>query len=225
MEKKQWTNVEQMATGYGELESFKGGLHVPEADDAEGWAKINLARGVPETFDKYEYTAAEGSPELSDELMGGFKEFAHKLGMSQEQLKGVVDFQLDAVVAQQGVFDQQTEDIEKADVEATKIQYGINYENAMNDAKLTSDKHGFSTALQERGIENIPIVTQMLNHIANLEAEDSIGTGAPPEPPKTLDQQMEDIKGNPAFIEKFNKDHKAVMVEYNELCKKIALSR
>jgi hypothetical protein len=224
MDKKQWTNAEQMANGYTELESFKGGSSIPEADDAEGWAKIHTARGVPETFDKYEY-ASESGIDLSPELMDGFKQFAHKAGYSQDQLKGAIDFQLDAIAAQGEVYEQQMQEVDKADVEAAKAVYGINYENAMNDANLTSDKHGFTAALEERGIKNIPIVMQMLNHIANLEAEDGIGTSSPPEPPKTLDQQLEDIRSNPAFLDKFAKGRKALMAEYAELNRKIAINK
>jgi hypothetical protein len=65
----------------------------------------------------------------------------------------------------------------------------------------------------------------MLNHIANLEAEDGINKGEPPEPPRTLEQQMDDIKKNPVFLARHDKGHKALMVEYNDLCRKIALSR
>lgn len=224
MEKKQWTNAEQMATGYSELEKFKGGSTVPEADDAEGWAKINDARGVPKEFGGYEYTSESGI-DLAPELIDGFKQFAHKAGYSQEQLKGAIDFQLEAVAEQGKIYEQQMEEADQADMEATKIHYGINYENAMNDAKLTSDKHGFSTALEERGIRNMPIVTQMLNHIANLEAEDGINKGAEPVAVKTLDQQMQDIKDNPAFMDKFNRGHKALMTEFQDLNRRIVQSR
>jgi len=224
MDKKQWTNAEQMATGYTELETFKGGSSIPEADDAEGWAKINTARGVPKEFGGYEYSTESGI-DLAPELIDGFKQFAHKAGYSQEQLKGAIDFQLEAVAAQGELYEQQMQEADQADTEATKVHYGINYENAMNDAKLTSDKHGFSTALEERGIRNIPIVTQMLNHIANLEAEDSINRPAEPVASKTLDQQMQDIKDNPAFMDKFDRGHKALMVEFQELNRKIVASR
>jgi hypothetical protein len=225
MEKKQWTNVEQLATGYSELEKFKGGSVIPEADDTEGWAKINAARGVPESHDKYEYAPAEGMPELNPELMDGFRQFAHSKNLSQEQFAEIVNFQLDAVAAQNEAYEQQMQEMDQADTEATKIIYGVNYENAVNDAKLTADKHGFSTALEERGIRNVPVVTQMLNHIANLEAEDGINRGAAPVAPKTLDQQMQDIKANPAFLNKFDPGHKALMVEFNELNRKIVASR
>jgi hypothetical protein len=225
MEKKQWTNVEQMAAGYTELESFKGGAHtIPEADDAEGWKAINTARGVPETFDKYEYSTDSGI-DLSPELMDGFKQMAFNAGYSPAQLKGAIDFQLDAITAQNDIYQQQLEEKAQADVDANKVAYGINYENAMRDADLTANKHGFTVGLEAEGLKGNPIVTKMLNHIANLEAEDGIGGGAPPEPPKSLAQQLEDMKSNPAFMDKFDRGHKALMVEYNDLNRRIAISK
>jgi hypothetical protein len=225
MEKKQWNNVEQLASAYTELESFKGGAHtIPDVEDAEGWKAINTARGVPETYDKYEYSTDTGM-ELSDELMQGFKEYAHGLNMSQEQLKGVIDFQLDAVMAQEEIYNQQLQEKKQADIDANKVTYGINYENAMRDADLVANRHGFASEIEAEGLKGTPVITKLLNHIANLEAEDGIGSGAPPEPPKSLDQQMEDIKSNPAFMDKFNKDHKALMVQYNALNQKIAISK
>ncbi|GAG49936.1 unnamed protein product, partial [marine sediment metagenome] len=142
MEKKQWSNVEDLAKGYQELESFKGGAHaIPEAEDVDGWKAINTARGVPESFDKYDYTNDSGI-DLAPELMDGFKQMAFDAGYSPEQLKGAIDFQLDAVAAQTEVYEQQLQEKIQADIDTNKVAYGINYENAMRDADLASNRHG-----------------------------------------------------------------------------------
>jgi hypothetical protein len=224
MEKKQWTNVEQMGTGYTELEKMKGGSAIPEADDAEGWAKINAARGVPESFDKYEYSTDSGI-ELTPELRDGFKQMAHSAGYTPEQLKGAVDFQLEAISEQTKIYDQQMQEKADADITATKEMYGINYENAIRDADTVSSKHGFTADIEAEGIKGLPIVTKLLNHIANLEAEDGIGSGAPADLPKSLEAQMEEITKDPRFTNRLAPNRKELMVRYSELNRKIAQSR
>jgi hypothetical protein len=224
LEKKQWTNVEQLATAYQELEKFKGGgnaLVIPEAEDAEGWADVYKTLGRPDEADAYEYERGEDSP-VDDALMGEFKKFAHEIGCTQKQFKDIIDFQVDAISAQSEVYQSQLAEKAEHDDAKLKQMYGVNYDAAMQDANMASDKHGFTEELNAEGIMNIPIVKQMLNTIANMEAEDNIPTNQSIPERKTPMQRREEIMKSEAFTNKFDPDHKKIMAEYMQLNIQIA---
>jgi hypothetical protein len=226
LDKKKWTTVEQLATGYEELEKFKGSgehLVIPEAEDVDGWENIYNQLGRPETADKYEYTNEKGVA-LDDSLMGLFKEYAHKTGKTQSQFQGDIDFQIDAIAAQEEVYNQQAAEKSEADTAKLKQMYGINYETAMRDAGLTADRHNVSGEIEAEGLGNIPVVKQLLNIIANLEAEDGIGAPGGGAVEKSLDEQMSEIMASEAFKERFHKDHKTTMAKYMDLNRQIANS-
>lgn len=229
LEAKKWTNVEQMATAYSELEKFKGagnGVIIPEADDENYAAKIGEIFGMlgkPESADKYEYTAESNIP-LDDALLNGFKEFAHGQNYTQEQLKGAIDFQLDAIAAQEDILTQQLETKKADDTASLQKIYGINYDAAMNDAKLTSDKHGYTEDLANEGVYDLPVVKQLLNHIANLEAEDGVAPGGPAPVTKSLQEQLDEIKADPAFMNKFAPGRKELMERFKRINQEIANS-
>jgi hypothetical protein len=223
---KKWTNVEQMAEAYIELEKFKGvGNHlvIPEVEDAEGWDNVYNQLGRPETADKYTYEG-ERVEMLGEELMEQFREYAHKSGKTQSQFQSDIDFQLDAIEAMDEVIAQQAEDLRVKNEASLKQLYGINYDNAMQDADLTSQKHNYVEQIASEGLEGSPIVKILLNHISNLEAEDGINKGGQPPVEKSLQQQLEEIKADPAFLSKFDPKHKEVMAKYMDLNRKIANS-
>jgi hypothetical protein len=224
LDNKKWTTVEQLANGYSELEKFKGGgqhLTIPEADDAEGWATVYKSLGRPDEATGYEYAAEEGTP-IDDALMTEFKTFAHERGFNQKQFKEIVDFQIDSIMAQQEVYDKQLAEKAESDSARMKQMYGINYDQAMADADMVADKHGFKAELEAEGIYNIPVVKQLLNQIANMEAEDKIPTDQNVPERKTPQQRLEEIKKSEAFTSKFHPDHAKIMVEFMEINRQIA---
>lgn len=227
--KKQWTTVEQMADSYMELEAFKGsdkGIMIPDVDDenfADKMGNIYDSLGRPKTAGEYKYDG-ERKDMLSDELMGLFKDYAHGSGKSQAQFESDIDFQLDAIVAQEGILAQQLEEQKLANVDELKQIYGINYEAAMSDAALTSDKHGYAEKITGEGLEDSPIVKILLNHIANIEKEDGIVPNGGAPVVKTLQEQLADIKADPAFLNKFAPGRKELMARFMEVNQKIAAS-
>lgn len=229
MEAKKFTNIGQIVDAYSELEKFTGiGKHlvIPEADDAEGWGKVYDSMGRPETHDKYEL-GYEGDVQLSDELVGQFKQFAHGLGLTQKQFDQVVNFQLDAVAAQTVEYEKQTEAQKVADKEAniaalTESFGAENYLQRVTDARTMAEKLGIYETLEKTGLASDPVIIGMLDKLANADAEGAIHPAPPTQPAKTLHDRMAEIKKSPAFLEKFHEDHKTIMVEYMALNQEIA---
>ena len=224
LEKKKWTNITQMADGYSELERFKGsGEHIviPEADDAEGWRNIFNKAGRPETYDKYNISY-EGEVPIGDELIGQFKQFSHGLDLTQKQFDGVVKFQLDAVAAQEEVHKTQQAERDATNVQAMKQKWGEQYDPTYAKVEATAEKLGVASFFKEMGIINEPEIVNMLLTVSNSDAEGTLLPSGAPVATKTPQQEIEDIKQNPAYTDKFHQDHKAMVQRVMELSVQIA---
>lgn len=230
LDSKKWTNVEQLAKGYSELEKFKGvasGDHlvIPQnEDDVEGWNKVYSKLGKPESADKYEFTNETGV-EIGDELMSAFKEFAHKENYTQKQLAGAVQFQLEAVKASEEIATQQSQERKDGNIEAMKQKWQDKYNTTQTKIDAIAEKLQVKSFLEEMGIDKEPEIVNMLLTIANSDSEDNLNPDGNPAPAaKGLQEQMKDIMVSDAFKDKFHVDHKKVMVDYMDLNRKIANS-
>ncbi|KKN07643.1 hypothetical protein LCGC14_1064940, partial [marine sediment metagenome] len=175
--KKGYTHLGQIFDSYSELETFKGvGEHlvIPESEDAEGWENVYKQLGRPETFDKYELTY-EGNVEISEELTGQFKQFAHGLGLTQKQFDSIIKFQLDAVGAQTEAFDNQLATTKEENIQALKQKWGeANYEVKVKGARIIADSLGIYQTLEAKGLASDPDIINMLDTIASRTTEDVI---------------------------------------------------
>ncbi len=227
LEAKKWTNIRQMAEAYTELEKFKGkGEHlvIPEADDTEGWNKVFKSLGRPETSDKYEFTNETGV-EMSDELLGDFKQFAYKEGYTQKQLAGAIQFQLEAVKASNEIFETQQAERKETNIVAMKQKWGeTNYEPTIKEIDATAEKLGVLEFFQTMGIDREPEIVNMLLTIKNSDSEDTITSGTPTKVTKSPAERLNEIKKSEAFTSKFHPDHTKTMTEYMALNQEIANS-
>jgi hypothetical protein len=225
LEAKKWSKVEDIVNGYLELEKFKGvGEHlvIPEAEDAEGWDDIYSKLGRPETHDQYEFNAPEGT-ELSEDLIGSFKQFAHGLGLTQKQFDNIVSFQLDAVTAQSTEYDQQLEQQKLQNVQALKEKWGeANFETKIKGAKIIADSLGIYQTLEDKGLASDPEIIVMLDSIASKTSEDVITPPNRQPVQKSATEELDEIKKSESFLNKFDANHKTTMARYMELCQVLA---
>jgi len=226
LDKKKWTNVSQIADGYMDLEKFKGAgehLVIPEsAEDVEGWDKVWSAIGKPDSADKYEFNNESGI-ELSDDLMNGFKEFAHSANYTQDQLAGAIKFQLDAIKAGDDLFLAQKEEHETENINAMKQKWQDEYEPTVTKIDSTLEKLGVKEYFKSLGIDKEPQVVNMALTVANSDAEDTLDViGGKIPATETLQDKLQKILKSDAFKERFHKDHKKVHAEFMELNMQIA---
>ena len=220
MEKKKWTNINQIVDGYGELEKFKGAgehLVIPEAEDVEGWDKIRTQLGWVGSADKYEFTY-DGDVSIGDELIGQFKEYANQRRWSQKEFEETVRFQLDAVAAQTEAYNVQTREREQENILAMKNKWGeANYDSTFRGIEATAQKLGVLEFFRKLNIDKEPEIVNMLITINSSDAEDTITPSTPPAATKTPLEELSEIKTSKAFLEKFNPEHKACMARFMEL--------
>ncbi len=228
LEKKKWTNINQLATGYSELEKFKGvasGDHlvIPQnAEDVEGWNKIYTQLGKPETADKYEFKNETGV-DISDDLISSFKDFAHKENYTQKQLAGAVQFQLEAVQAAEEISTQQRQERKDGNISTMKDKWQDKYDVTQTKIDAIAEKLQVKSFLEEMGIDKEPEIVNMLLTIANSDSEDKLNPdGAPAPEAKGLQEQMKDIMISDGFKDKFHPDHKKIMSNYMDLNRQIA---
>lgn len=223
---KKWTNIRQAVDAYTELEKFTGvGKHlvIPEAEDAEGWNSVYDALGRPETHDKYEFEYG-GDIELSEELTGQFKQFAHGLGLTQKQFNSLVNFQLDAVGAQSEAYNAQVEAQKQENIASLQLKWGANYETKIKGARIIADSLGIYQTLEAKGLASDPVIIEMLDTIASRTSEDAITPQTPAVAGKTPLEELEEIKKSEAFLKRFHPKHKETMLRFMALNQQIANS-
>ncbi len=227
LDKKKWTNVNQLADGYVDLEKFKGAgehLVIPEStDDVEGWNKVFTAIGKPESADKYEFTNDTGI-ELSEDLMKGFKDFAHAANYTQSQLAGAIQFQLEAIKASDELYTAQQTERKTENIDAMKQKWQADYESTVTKIDTTAEKLGVKEYFQNMGIDKEPEIINMLLTIANSDSEDrlSVDDGGGTPAPTTLQDKLVEIMKSKEYLERFHPGHKAKMVEFMEINQQIA---
>ncbi len=228
LDAKKWTNVEQVVTGFTELEKYKGiasGKHIvlPEdMNDSNAMSEVFNAIGRPESADKYEFKNETGV-EISDELMTSFKQFAHNEGYSQKQLSGAIQFQLEAIKASDEIFTQQRKERRDGHIETMQQKWQDKYETTQTKIDAAAEKLQVKSFFEEMGIDKEPEVINMLLTIANSDSEGSIGPDGTPAPvAKGLQEQLQELMKSEAFNQRFHQDHKKVVAEYMELNQKIA---
>lgn len=222
---KKWTTVEQMTEGFVNLEKMLGAgehLFIPESEeDTEGWDKVRTQLGWPGTADKYELNY-EGDIEISQELLGQYKEYANKRRWSQKDFQDNVIFQLEAVAAQVEAHQAQLATQKEENIQALKQKWGeTNYEVKVKGARIIADSLGIYQTLEAKGLASDPQIIEMLDTIASRTAEDVI-TPTPPTPTKTPQEELEEIKKSEPFLQKFHIDHKATMKRFMALNQEIA---
>lgn len=231
MTAKGWTNVEQMAGAYSELEKFKGigdenHLSIPEGDDAEAWGKVFNKLGRPEKSDGYIYENKDSG--ITDDVLGDFFKFGHKEGYTQKQLTGALDFYKDAVTgATQASENQKTEadNIAIAENElALKKKYGAEgYKGEMEKARAIADRLGIFDTLESKGHASDVAIIEMLLNIDKRAGEDPLipdgGGGSGNQSPEA---ERDEIEKHEGFTKRFHSEHKRLVKRHLELCTTIA---
>lgn len=225
--KKGYTHLGQIFDSYSELETFKGvGEHlvIPESeDDVEGWDKVRAQLGWVGAANKYKFNY-EGDIPINDELLGQFKEYANKKRWSQKEFEDTVNFQLEAVAAQEEAYKAQTKAQKEENIQALKQKWGeANYEVKVKGARIIADSLGIYQTLEAKGLASDPDIINMLDTIASRTTEDVI-TPVAPVITKTPQERLEEIKKSEAFTSKFHPDHSKIMSEYMKINQQIANS-
>lgn len=229
-----FTTTEALAKSYVNLERMLGSekIALPKsADDKDGWEKVYKALGRPDEPTAYEFKKLDDLPEgfeYSHELEGGFKDAAHKAGLSVAQAQHLRDWFVGQMAGQ---FQASKTDPEAAMAE-TLATLQKEWGNALGQ-KIESAKHAvksligeeFLAALDETGLGNDPRLIKGFAKLAELTGADKeiVGTGAMRETPDQLKDRIREFEASnrEALFDKLHPDHVRRVQQRAELYKQL----
>lgn len=213
---KKFSDVGTFVKSYQNLESeygrVKSGNTLPETFSEDMIPKIYRKLGTPESPDKYEYKAPEGVP-IDENLLGSFKQFGHKLNLTNKQFQDVVNFQIDAMTSAQAA---QAEANRKAIEEAANVLKGEwkeNYETNFKKAKETAEKLELLDELEALGLADNPKVIKTLHKLNSQLSEDALKKPSA-ETIKTPEQQLSELMKSDAYLNRMHPEHKNAMAQF-----------
>ncbi len=231
-ETKKWSSVEDVTTGYAELEKILGkGDHIfkPESpDDVDGWKKYYQQTTGISNASEYEFEVDETVP-FDDTVISSFREFAGKIHLSKEQASSIVQFQRDII---KGVMateaEAETERVATSEAEIATIRQAlvtksggeVQYQTMMVESREIADELGIYTTLEKKGLASDPEIIGMLQEIKNRTKEGTIlKVDTPAANTKDPKAELKEIIESETFKNKFAPGRAEVMKRYMELCK------
>ena len=224
-----YKSQEEFLKGYVNLTKKIGekGLKKPETD--EDWKNAYAFLGKPETIEGYEYTPNEELPDeiqLDEQMATSFKEVAHEIGLNPHQYEKLMSSYMamneQGFKARKEQMDAELLASEKELKETWGQAFDQNIEMARNMVKKY-DNGGKLTKLLETpfngsSLGNNPILLNMLANVAKTTMEDGglIGRGTP----VSLDDEIAELRANPAYNDSSNPLHKQIVKKVTELYQK-----
>jgi hypothetical protein len=173
-------DLPSLAKGYVEAQRAlsQPRFDIPKPEDAEGWKKINAARGVPEAPEKY--TFGEVGKTLPPEVAKQWAPEFHKLGLTDKQGEGLI-----ATVIAQAAAAQKAQDeafVKASDEGFAKLQLewgdnaARNLDLAGRGMRKLAEKLGGLTADQVKGMEKA-IGTRGVHMLGLIMGEHTVEAG------------------------------------------------
>jgi len=196
---------------------------VPGADATpEEVAAFNKAVGVPENFEGYTLTTAEGATK-NEVLEKGLKEMFHKANLNQKQVD-VLQPSFEELAK-----NMSTEMATQSDADFDKLAgevFGEKKEQALADAKkiIAENKpaniENFDKYLEDLSNKDLIVMSAVLNNVSQKYVkEDNIkqdGTQHVGDE-ASLRQEAVKLMGKPEYADKFHKDHAATFAKVQEI--------
>lgn len=194
-------------------------LRLPTEGDEKSTREFYAKLGVPEKADGYTLKTPDGA-KVDAEFLNGFKEQAHKLGITPKQAQALVDWNI-AVGAKQGEGASAAQAAETAErVGKIKTEWGQAFDQKVAGAQAAvnylDEKAGLKgelkAALERTGLGNEPAFAKLFDHLANNLREDGLlgkATGGETiESPVEARQQIDALYKDAAFMKVYNSPDK-----------------
>lgn len=200
-----------------------------ETSTDEERAEFHRRRGVPDTFEGYEYKRGEGlsdNIDIDDEKVAAFSQIAKKHNLTQEQFTGVANDYLALIDKDITAFDliqKDKDDKEAGEAEsALKKEWGNAYDEKVARANLLMKKYAGQEAVAELGLQNSTKMVQLFDAIAEDMSEDRLKglTPVSTSTPSEVTKKIAELKAHPAFMDASHPQHQEVVDELTELYKK-----
>ena len=204
------------------------GSRIPLPKNEEEKAELYSKLGRPEEPNKYEVDVPQDYQQyFREEGINEFKNVAHKIGLNNEQVKALMDFQIAQInheVENQG----NNLNVQREEVEQTlKQEWGFDYDKNVRAAQRALQVYGDEDMLELMNTEagNHPALIRMFAKLGSEVTEDMAKNTqnnrlavSPIDAKQEIEQIMSDTKG--PYFDANHKDHKATVEKMRQLHEK-----
>lgn len=195
----------------------KGIIRPGEDATPEEMGEFYNAIGRPSEPNMYKYEPIEGAPEVDQEAMTGFQEFAHNKGFNQEQFQAAIEYDLQRQQTAQETYEQ--ERVEEISNTRRNIfdEFGEVEGGAfIRDAQSAADSLGLTDALIDAGVVNNESVIRALAN-ANKSLGSSTMIGDQKVDSLDFDGQINELRSHEGYSNKLHPMHKEIMNKFDKL--------
>ena len=205
------------------------GENASEDELTEFYTKL----GRPETADKYELTRPENIPEgfpLGESLEKGFRESAHKLGLSSKQTKGLYNWFINSEVETYNNMKRESDEAVAAAEKQLRTDWGAAFDKNVNQVERLVNTFGtdeLKTVLKDSGLNNNTHIIRFLGKVTEQLSEDTL-KGEPPAgfdtmTPAAAQTKIKELKLDEKFMDAYmnpkNLGHKEALEKMEGLYK------
>lgn len=222
VETKGYKTPADVVQAYANAERLIGVDKIPIPKDGVWDATARTKLGIPETPDKYTYKR----PELPEGLPWdqNFEKAAltkaHELGLTPNQVQGLIDLYAGQRVSEFGGLDTMREQAQAEAAETLKKEWGNAYQVKLDNASRAAKMVGgdeLVEALVETGAGNNPAIIRAFAKIGAMLGEDRMRSGQPSGfglTPEEARAEATKLMSSPAYS---NRNH----IEHAEVVKKV----
>lgn len=175
------------------------------------------AIGRPVKSDMYKYEPIEGAPEVDDEAMAGFQEFAHSKGFSQEQFQDLISYDLQRHQSAQSNFEQErVQEASTTQMELMDEMGEVEYKAFLKDASNAANALGLYDALVDNGLAgNKEVLKALANASKHLGSSSMIGDNKASN--LDFDGQIKELREHPGWSDPTHSMHSELKQKWDKL--------
>lgn len=212
VQSKGWKDPSDILNSYRNLEKFAGGsknlVELPGVDaDADAMNTFYNKLGRPESADKYGFQAPEGA---DSELVGWFRENAHKAGLTDSQAANLFDAWNTMSGERLQAMEAQQREQQESDIASLKKEWGQAYNQQIDAGKRAVSALGYDEE-SLNSLESKLGTADMLKLFATLGSkmgEDTFADGGRSDSsfgitPAAAKQELADLKMDKGFMDQY----------------------
>ena len=233
---KKYKTLDDFAKAFKEKDSMIGrkGVILPNMDDPKDVDRYLSELGRPDEASKYESPEIQIEDELkqffSDEKLNGFKDIAHKYGLTQAQFEGLAKDYTEAQLAEvRGIIQSEKKGSEESNLKLQN-EWNLDYDANIKQAELAFKS--FSEGVDKDTVDALlknPNVKRIAFNISKAVSEDTFrkGTSSTNDTAQTLqafiDTTVKDTKSS--YYDQRAPDHKATRAKVKDAYAKLSALR
>lgn len=217
-----YDSLDDMAKGLINAQKLIGkkGIVRPDADATpEQWSDYYNQIGRPTESNMYKYDPIEGAPEVTQEDLNSFQEFAHSKGFTQDQFQAAIEYQYQL---QQNAY-QALEQEREAEINETKMSLidemgEVEFNAFIKDATQAANTLGLLDVLVDNGLANNKEVLKALAGAKKHLGSDSL-VGEHKATTLDFDGQLNELRNHPGYSDKLHPMHNELLERRDKLYK------